>query len=62
MIEQNWFGEGAPHPMFEDFLGDFMATSISKYGFCHEKEMKMIGAHSGSVEEESIINVAVINK
>ena len=62
VIEQNWFGEGAPHPMFEDFLGDFMATSISKYGFCHEKEMKMIGAHSGSVEEESIINVAVINK
>lgn len=62
VIEQNWFGEGSPHPMFEDFIGEFMATSISKYGFTFGEENSMIGAHSGSLEEESIINVAVINK
>ena len=62
VINQKWFGEGVPHPNFEDFIGEYMATSISKYGFTFEKEMKMIGAHSGSVEEESLISVAVINK
>ena len=62
VIKQNWFGDGIAHPMFEDFLGEFMATSISKYGFTFGDEEPMIGAHSGSLEEESIINVAVINK
>lgn len=62
VIDQQWFGEGSSHPMFEDFLGEYMATSISKYGFSFEDESPMIGAHSGSLEEESIINVAIINK
>ena len=62
VIEQNWFGEGNHHPMFEDFLGEYMATSISKYGFTYDDKNKMIGAHSGSVKEESMINIAVINK
>lgn len=62
VISQNWFGIGTPHPMFDSFLGEYMATSISEYGFTHEKDMNMIGAHSGSLEEESIISVAIINK
>ena len=62
VLDQKWFGEGIPHPTFEDFIGEYMATSISKYGFTFDKEIKMIGAHSGSLEEESIISVAVINK
>ena len=62
VIEKDWFGIGTPHPLFEDFLGEYMATSISKYGFTFDDNNPMIGAHSGSLEEESIINVAVINK
>lgn len=62
VIKQGWFGEGTPHPMFEDFIGEYMATSISEYGFTFEDNFHMVGAHSGSLEEESIINVAVINK
>jgi predicted AlkP superfamily pyrophosphatase or phosphodiesterase len=62
VIKQNWFGEGSAHPLFEDFIGDYMATSISKYGFTFGEENSMIGAHSGSLEEESLINVAIINK
>ena len=62
VINQGWFGEGVAHPMFKDFLGDFMATSISEYGFTFSEDENMVGAHSGSLKEESIINVAVINK
>ena len=62
VIKQGWFGEGNPHPLFEEFIGEYMATSISKYGVTFDDENTMIGAHSGSLEEESIINVAIINK
>ena len=62
VIKQGWFGEGNPHPLFKEFIGEYMATSISKYGVTFDDENTMIGAHSGSLEEESIINVAIINK
>ena len=62
VIKLGFFGEGTPHPLFNDFLGDYMATSISNYGFTISDEYPMIGAHSGSLEEESRINVAILNR
>lgn len=63
VIDEKWFGNGKTnHPLFEYFLGDFLATSISEYGFTNSKEETLIGAHAGSLEEESIISVSIINK
>lgn len=62
ILDMNFFGVGEEHPLFKDFLGDYMATSISNYGFTFEKDNLMIGAHSGSLEEESLINVYILNK
>lgn len=62
VINEKWFGEGENHPLFEDFIGDFMATSISKYGFTFHQDEALIGAHAGSLEEESKIMVSIINQ
>lgn len=62
IIEEEWFGPKENHALFEDFLGDFMATSISEYGFTNYDEETFIGAHAGSTEEESLIKVSIINK
>ena len=62
VIKENFFGEGDNHPLFEDFLGDFMATSISEYAFDNFDKAPFIGAHAGSLEEESIISVSIINE
>jgi predicted AlkP superfamily pyrophosphatase or phosphodiesterase len=61
VIDEHMFGYGEPHVLFEDFLGDYLLTSISQYGFKCKEDYQMIGAHSGSLEEEFVINVAVIN-
>jgi hypothetical protein len=61
VIDEKWFGEGNENPHFRDFLGDFMATSVSEYGFTYDKEYTMKGSHSGSLEEESLIDVSLLN-
>ncbi len=61
VISLGFFGEGEVHPNFDDFLGDYMATSISSYGFTVNDGDYMKGAHSGSLKEESMINVAILN-
>lgn len=60
--DENWFGVGTPHPMYESFLGDFMATSISEYGFTYETDYHLIGNHAGNTSEESLIDVSIINR
>ena len=55
------FGYGEEHHLFRDFLGDFMLTSISSKGFSYTPDYPMIGAHSGSLEEESLISVSIFN-
>ena len=62
VLNEKWFGPGVNHPLLEDFIGDFMATSISEYGFTNDETCQMIGAHSGSLEEESLISVSIINE
>lgn len=62
VINEKWFGEGDSHPLFKEFIGDFMATSISKYGFTNNINEVMIGAHADSLEEESKISIAIINQ
>lgn len=62
VIDLKLFGEGEEHPLFREFLGDYLATSISEYGFNYRDSHPMIGAHSGSLKEEFIIDVSILNK
>lgn len=62
VIEKELFGPKPFHPLFEDFIGEYMATSISNYGFKNRIDYPLIGAHSGSVKEEFDISVSIINK
>lgn len=65
VIDQDYFGLGNKHPQFYNFLGDFMATSISSHAMAIKNDdntyTMFLGAHSGSLEEEYLISVAVIN-
>ena len=61
IINSHMFGYGEEHHLFRDFLGDFMLTSISSKGFSYTLDYPMIGAHSGSLEEESLISVSIFN-
>jgi hypothetical protein len=62
VIKEKIFGEGGNHPLFEDFLGDFLASSTSEYAFDNFDTAPYIGAHAGSLKEESIISVSIINE
>lgn len=62
VINEEWFGPKEYHPLFNDFIGEFMATSISEYGFTNYQEETFIGAHAGSTKEESLINISIINQ
>ena len=62
VIKEKWFGEGTPHPLFESFIGDFLVTSISDYGFTFEDDYFLLGNHAGSTENESLIDVSILNK
>ncbi|MGN1295451.1 MAG: alkaline phosphatase family protein [Bacilli bacterium] len=61
IIDEHMFGYGEEHHLFRDFLGDYMLTSISNKGFSYTLDCPMIGAHSGSLEEESLISVSIFN-
>lgn len=64
-LDQNLFGLGEKHPLFEDFLGDFIAISKKdKYICCPAKNEDGLlkGGHSGDSLQERRINVSIINK
>lgn len=60
IVKEKIFGFGDNHPLFEDFLGDFMATSVSEYGFSFQKD-DLKAHHAGSLEEEFRISVMIFN-
>ena len=55
VIDEKIFGAGENHPLFEDFLGDFLAISTSEYAFDNFNRVPFIGAHAGSLEEKALI-------
>lgn len=65
ILAENWFGIGTPHPLFESFLGDYMAVSVSDRAFFIPDEsgenIPFAAAHSGILKEETEIGIAVYN-
>ncbi len=64
ILEKKIFGLGTPHPLFENFLGDYLAIAkTNKRIVCPKKKFEpMIGAHSGGTEEEQKIFVSLLNR
>lgn len=56
LIEQNWFGLGAPHPRLADRIGDrvllMQQHAIIRDCLAQEKPYQMIGVHGGLSQEE----------
>lgn len=63
VIENKFFGEGKKHKYFDNFLGDFLIVSLNEHTLLipKEGETPLIACHSGTMEEEAIIEVSVFN-
>ena len=63
VIDEKIFGDGNPHPKFEDFIGDYLAISISDrclhYGKKPKKEI-FKASHAGYTKEETEIPLIII--
>ncbi len=64
-LEKEFFGDGKPHKMIKEFLGDYIA--IAKEGFSLEcskethPKVKFLGHHAGGSLDELLISVIGIN-
>ena len=58
VFEQKLFGEGKPHKMANEFIGDFIAVSIDEYALMmHDYRFKLKAHHAGGTKDEFLINV-----
>jgi hypothetical protein len=56
------FGEGVVHPRIEEFLGDFLAVSVSGYSLSyHRRRHELIGMHAGMTKEELTVPLILID-
>jgi len=58
------FGDGVPHPRFDEFIGDYLAVSTSNMGIVYsDKVVKFHSSHAGMTSEEMVIPfIAIGNK
>ena len=49
------FGNGKPHPRFEDFIGDYLAVALTPLQLDYLKGKDLKGNHAGGMKEESLI-------
>ncbi len=65
VLDNELFGEGFINPKAVSFIGDYIASSISKYTLYASKEMKEVqlfkGHHAGMTEDELLIDVSAYN-
>ena len=58
VLNQSIFGEGTPHEMANEFIGDYIAVSKSKYALTmHDLKNKLKAHHAGGTKDEFLINV-----
>lgn len=55
------FGDGIPHPKFDQFIGDFLAVAISNKGLLNSRNDTMfLSHHAGMTEKEMIIPLIAV--
>ena len=53
VLEKQLFGPGAHHPLFETFIGDFLAVSVSDKGIVESRACRQFRSnHAGMTREE----------
>jgi hypothetical protein len=52
-------GTGVKHPLLDDFLGDFLAISVSKYLFNMLGEPGFKGHHAGLTKDEMLVPLII---
>ncbi len=58
VFENHMFGEGTPHKMANEFIGDFIAVAIDKYCLSmNDYPHKLKAHHAGGTKEEFLIDV-----
>ncbi len=67
IIEEQWYGEGTPHPLTEKFIGTYLAIATDKYSFDHAVEGRlahhdMKAHHAGLTEDEMSIDIVALNR
>ena len=67
VLEQQWFGEGKPHPVCKEFIGDYMAVAIDYKAFDYLIDGKIAHAkfkahHAGMTEDEMLIDLMILNQ
>jgi len=63
VYEKKLFGLGTPHPLADDFIGDYQAIAIDDYQLLpkvYKRQMK--SAHAGILEDEMTIPLIFIHK
>ena len=63
VYDKKLFGLGKPHPLADDFIGDYLAMAIDDYqlvGSYNKKPMK--SAHAGILEDEMTIPLILVHK
>ena len=64
-LDNDLFGEGKSNKKAVDFIGDYIAPSISKYALYASKEMNkpqlFKGHHAGMTKNELLIDVSAYN-
>lgn len=58
VIEAELFGPGQPHPLFRDFIGDYIAIARTPLSLTYGKPA-MAGQHAGASEEEVMIPIVL---
>ncbi len=65
VYEKQIFGVGIPHPLVDDFIGDYLALSKGRYMFGYNEASEydvMKATHAGLLEDEMLIPLIVLKK
>ncbi|MDP2425798.1 MAG: alkaline phosphatase family protein [Candidatus Izemoplasmatales bacterium] len=63
VLKMKLFGNGTPHPKFDEFLGDYLAVAIDHYYFkMNRGRMEMRGQHAGILVDEMLVPLIVLQK
>ena len=62
VVINEMFGKGTPHRHFDEFVGDYVAVSVSKASLImHDDPYKLKAHHAGGTKEEFLIDVILLN-
>jgi len=62
VYDSKLFGEGVVHPLFDSFIGDYMAIATDKYMFSLKQEKHYIAHHAGLSHAEVIVPLILYSK